>query len=147
MLQKVAPSKVEYLSALILESSHRERHWIRDTLKDLGLRDIAVARNVVEWTPALRTLKASAIQPGIVVIDFVDEELTAFERLNLVSKITEYPYIKTAYVAVISEELGADERKIAIRLGVSGFIDEPVERQKLREWVASILAQGSEPNI
>ena len=117
---------------LIVDDSSLARRTVRAVLEELG----HTVEEVSDGNQAIERFYLG--RPDLVVLDMV---MTGMYGLDVLAKIREMnPEARVIVVTADIQQSTQDQVKAA---GASGFINKPVNRQKLTDAVAKVLEGGS----
>jgi two-component system chemotaxis response regulator CheY len=117
---------------LVVDDSSLARRTVRAVLEELG----HTVEEVSDGNQAIERFYLS--RPDLVVLDMV---MTGMYGLDVLAKLREMN--PDARVLVVTADIQKSTQDQVRAAGASGFINKPVNRQKLTDAVAKVLEGGS----
>jgi CheY-like chemotaxis protein len=120
---------------LLLEDSKHEVLLLKHTLKDLEVNnELIVADNGEEGLKYLSD--RSNTLPGIILLDINMPKMNGFEFLKVVKK---NPVFRCIPVIVLTSSNRKEDRFEAFSLGVSGYMTKPLDLNRYRQIISSLV--------
>jgi two-component system, chemotaxis family, chemotaxis protein CheY len=120
---------------LIVDDSSLARRTVRTVLEEMG----HTVEEVSDGSQAIERFYLG--RPDLVVLDMV---MTGMYGLDVLAKIREMN--PTARVIVVTADIQKSTQDQVRAAGASGFINKPVNRQKLTDAVSKVLDGGDSWN-
>lgn len=120
---------------LLLEDSKHEVLLLRHTLKDLEVEnELIIADNGEEGIKYLFN-KANTL-PGLILLDINMPKMNGFEFLRIVKNDS---VLRCIPVIVLTSSNRKEDRFEAFSLGVSGYMTKPLDLNKYRQMISSVI--------
>jgi two-component system chemotaxis response regulator CheY len=133
-------SKIDYsrLNILLIEDESYTRVITRRILNQIGVRDVAEAKNGVEGLGEIMRAR-----PDIIFCDVNMACMDGFQFLEQFSTVTSADLDRT-WVVMLTADSGYETRLKAQEHSVAGYMVKPVSLNQLREQIDAIIANDAE---
>jgi two-component system chemotaxis response regulator CheY len=133
-------SKIDYsrLNILLIEDESYTRVITRRILNQIGIREVAEARNGVEGLGEIMRAR-----PDIIFCDVNMASMDGFQFLEQFSTVTSADLDRT-WVVMLTADSGYETRLKAQEHSVAGYMVKPVSLNQIREQIDTIIANDAE---